>query len=83
MLTYFVLTLYCLSCRPLQVVEIPDILPYGLGSTVSADLGCRQLGDILSGDWDRRNLSILKPERRVEANQELIVYTCQQQTDWF
>lgn len=75
MLTYFVLTLYCLSCRPIQVLAIPDIPAFAGGSTIWADHDCQKLGDILSGDWDRRNLSILKPERRIKANQELIVYT--------
>lgn len=79
-LTYFVLTLYCLTCQPLEVYSIHGIDAYGGGSSQWAGLGCQELGDILSGDWERRNMKLGTPIGKYSAKQYFIVYTCEQES---
>lgn len=73
---YYVLTLWCLTCSPIQVYQLHDIPAYTSSSTVWANIYCRHIGDILSGDWDRRNIDILKPKRQAAAMQDRVVYSC-------
>lgn len=83
MLTYFVLTLYCLTCQPLQVLTLHNIPSYSAGSAIWADHYCRDMGDILSGDYERRNMEIASPAGSVAAHNALIVYTCERESAEF
>lgn len=83
MLTYFVLTLWCVTCNPQQIYTIHGIPAFTGGSAVWADLNCQQYGDILSGDWDRRNIDILPPKRQAAAKDEWVFYSCTPETAFF
>lgn len=76
MMTYFVLTLYCLSCQPMQILEVHHIPAFMGGSTAWADLQCKTEGDILSGDYERRNMDTASPAGSLMASRDFIIYTC-------
>lgn len=76
MITTFVLTLYCLTCQPLQVVEIHDIPVFDNPSATWADLTCRRWGDELSGDYRRRNFSDGTAAGQIAAEHFWIMYSC-------
>lgn len=81
MLTYYVLTLICLTCQPMQIFELHHI-PTTTGSSATwADLECRELGDILSGDYARRNMISTSFVGKIAARKDLIIYSCTQESD--
>lgn len=76
MITYFILTLWCLTCNPVQIYQLDEIPVFDNPSSTWADLYCKQYGDILSGDYRRRNMGDGTVEGQIAATNDWIVYSC-------
>lgn len=83
MTTFFLLTLYCFTCQPVQIYQIHGIPAFSGGSALWADHYCKHIGDVLSGDFTRRNMDIATPKAKALATKDLIVYSCNKESDWF
>lgn len=83
MLTYFVLTLWCLTCNPVQVFQIHHIESFNGGSEQWADLECQNFGEILSGNYRRLNITHGTPYIQLQAKHDWIIYRCERESDFF
>lgn len=81
--TYFILILYCMNCNPAVAIRVHDIQAYNGGDSQWADLNCRRLGDILSGDYRRRNMNDGTVVGQIAATKDQIIYTCIPETGEF
>lgn len=82
--TYFVLTLYCLSCDPVQVTKVPGIEASDPGgSLVDADSNCQDAGYILSGEYRRHNMYDGSVKGQIAATKDWITFTCEAESGEF
>jgi hypothetical protein len=79
----FVLTLWCLTCVPQQVIKIDNIDISFESTTFMRGFNCRELGEILSGDYARLNAATNKPAINELTKKDLIVYSCTEESDEF
>lgn len=82
--TYFVLTLFCLSCDPIQSYQVHDIeaIEPG-GSLIDADGNCQDMGFVLSGEYRRANMAYGTFKSEVAAFKSDIVFTCTKESAEF